>query len=138
MFQERYGKLYAHKLDYLSTKDTKSELLSSVQFGTAGQMAYDWVNDNLYLVDTLLNRILIVSGTQYEHSSTILTHDVEVPHAIAVDPLERYQKQKHNFISYQHCFKPNACPDVQGFGKFNFNRFFFQNIEFHMMYDVSS
>ncbi|XP_063711563.1 low-density lipoprotein receptor-related protein 2-like [Symsagittifera roscoffensis] len=83
---ERYGKLFAHSF---ADNPWVARPLGNVYFKDAGQMAYDWIADNLYLVDKALGQILVISGPHYDQSSTVVAHELFHPSGVAVDPIEK-------------------------------------------------
>ena len=81
---QRYGMLFAHSFSASSAKPTEN-----VFFKKAGQLAYDWLADNLYLVDQSLGRILVISGPNFDKSTAIVNHDLLLPLGVAVDPSKK-------------------------------------------------
>ena len=64
--------------------------IPNVYFKEAGQLAYDWIADNLYLVDKALGQILVVTGPEYSLSTTVVAHELFYPSGLAIDPIERF------------------------------------------------
>ena len=53
------------------------------------KLAFDWVNHNMYWTDPLYRWIVIQSGLVDGAYKVLIQDNIEGPHAIAVDPINR-------------------------------------------------
>ena len=57
---------------------------------TSEGIAFDWVNRNLYWVNTDIPKSIEVLSYDGRYPSTAILKDLDMPRDVAVDPLERY------------------------------------------------